>query len=104
MESDILQNPPTDLVTPIKKAESIGKLYFAKYAADGHWYRIQIIDWSPCQTLVQIYFVDFGNADVIQINNDVMYPLDKISDVLNLYPHQAVKVSFLFIYVLLLLK
>lgn len=94
LEEDILLNPPTDLITAVKKQESHGKLYFAKYECDGHWYRVQIIDWSPCETLAQIYFVDYGNTDVIKVNKDIVYPLSKLSDVLNLYPFQAVKVSF----------
>lgn len=94
LEADILSNPPTNLIVPIKKEESLGKLYFAKYESDDHWYRIQIIDWSPCETLAQIYFVDYGNTDVIAVNKEIIYPLESLSDVLNLYPPQAVKVSF----------
>lgn len=82
------------MIIPVRKQHSPGKLYFAKYESDGHWYRVQIIDWSPCETLAQIYFVDYGNTDIIKVNKDIVYPLSKLSDVLNLYPFQAVKVSF----------
>lgn len=85
------------MIVPIKRDESVGKLYFARYEADGHWYRIQIIDWSPCENLAQIYFLDYGNTDIIKVNKDIVYPLDKLSDVLNLYPSQALKVSIIIV-------
>lgn len=93
LEDDISLNPPTNLIVQINKANCTGKLYFAKNKANDHWCRIQIIDWSPCENLAQIYFVDHGNTDVIQVNKDVVYPLETLSDVLNLYPFQATKVS-----------
>ncbi|KAJ8954659.1 hypothetical protein NQ314_007059 [Rhamnusium bicolor] len=92
LESQILTNPPTNLISPVTKQNSEGKIYFAKYKVDGHWYRIQIIDWSPNEDLAQIYFVDYGNTDVINVTEDILYPLDKLSDVLSQYPFQAVKV------------
>ncbi|KAJ8916640.1 hypothetical protein NQ315_000285 [Exocentrus adspersus] len=93
LEAQILTDPPTHLITPVTKENSKDKVYFAKYKVDSHWYRIQLIDWSPKGDLAQIYFVDYGNTDVINVTEDVLYPLDKLSDVLNQYPFQAVKVK-----------
>lgn len=92
LESQILSNPPTDIIASVTKENSEGKVYFAKYKVDRHWYRIQLIDWSPNGDLAQIYFVDYGNTDVINVKEDVLYPLDKLSDILSQYPFQAVKV------------
>ncbi|CAH0548702.1 unnamed protein product [Brassicogethes aeneus] len=93
LETQILQNPPNNLIEPITKTNSENKLYFAQYKVDGHWYRVQIIDWAPQGNFAQIYFVDYGNTDVINVNSEVLYPLDKLSDVLSQYPFQAVKVK-----------
>ncbi|XP_018566265.1 tudor domain-containing protein 7 isoform X2 [Anoplophora glabripennis] len=93
LESQILTNPPTDIISRVTRENSKGKVYFAKHKADGHWYRAQLIDWSPKGELAQIYFVDYGNADVINVEKEVLYPLDKLSDVLNQYPFQAVRVK-----------
>ncbi|KAJ8958427.1 hypothetical protein NQ318_002213 [Aromia moschata] len=95
LESQILANPPVNLVSTVTKSSSENKIYFSKYKVDGHWYRVTIIDWSPKEDLAQIYFVDYGNTDVINVNEDVLYPLDKLSEVLSQYPYQAIKVRML---------
>lgn len=73
------------------KENSMKRLYFARYK-DGNWYRTKIIDWCPNLQYCQIYFVDYGNTKVINIQKDVLYSLDEISDVVSHYPEQAVKV------------
>lgn len=92
LENEINAKSPTDQFKPITKANSVNKTYLAKYKTDNRWRRATIIDWSPNMDMAQIYFVDYGNTDVIVLNNDVLYPLEKLSDVLNQYPYQAVKV------------
>lgn len=92
LEKEINEKPPTELLTQITKHNSHNKTYLAKYKPDNHWRRVNIIDWSPKEDMAQIYFVDYGNTDVIVINQDQLYPLDKLSDILNQYPHQAIKV------------
>ncbi|KAJ8975770.1 hypothetical protein NQ317_004820 [Molorchus minor] len=88
LETQILTNPPTNLIAPITKQNCEDK----SYKLDDHWYRVTIIDWSPNEDLAQIYFVDYGNTDVINIKEDILYPLDKLSEILSQYPHQAVRV------------
>ncbi|CAH1996525.1 unnamed protein product [Acanthoscelides obtectus] len=92
LEAEVRANPPTHLVSPVTKAYSNGVTFLAQYKTDRHWYRIQVIDWSPKEDLAQIYFLDYGNTDVINVNEEIMYPLHKLDDVLNQYPPQAVRV------------
>ncbi|CAG9821429.1 unnamed protein product [Phaedon cochleariae] len=93
LEALVITDPPTHLISPITKQNSEGKLYFGKCKADGSWCRIQAIDWSPKEELAQIYFVDIGSTDVINVTEEVLYPLEKLSDILSQYPAQAVKVK-----------
>ncbi|KAG5886984.1 hypothetical protein JTB14_024203 [Gonioctena quinquepunctata] len=93
LEAQITKDPPTHLITPVTKANSEGKFYFGKYKLDGHWYRIQLIDWAPNGELAQIYFIDYGHTDVINVQEEILYPLDTLSDILSQYPPQAVKVK-----------
>lgn len=92
LETQVTSNPPTDILEPVNKQSSQNKIYFGKYNFDGHWYRIKIIDWSPKEDMAQIYYMDYGNTEVINIKDAALYPLDKLSDILSLYPPQAVKV------------
>nr|CAI5823977.1 unnamed protein product [Callosobruchus analis] len=92
LEAEVMSNAPTHLVSPVTKLNSNGVTYLAQYKTDRHWYRIQIIDWSPKEDLAQIYFLDYGNTDVVNVNEEIMYPLHKLDDVMNQYPPQAVRV------------
>uniref|UniRef100_A0A6P7FEB4 Tudor domain-containing protein 7-like isoform X2 n=1 Tax=Diabrotica virgifera virgifera TaxID=50390 RepID=A0A6P7FEB4_DIAVI len=95
LESQIVNDPPTHTLQRITKADSQSKIYLGKYHADGHWYRVKILDWSPDENFIQIYYVDFGNTEVIKVKEAVLYPLDKLNDVINNYPHQAVRTRIL---------
>lgn len=95
LETSILENPPDvgrSVVTPERSA---GRLYMAKYSKDDHWYRMRFIDWSPNGEHAQIYFVDYGNTDVIEPKKEKLYSLADISDVISQYPEQAIRVQML---------
>ncbi|KAK9876258.1 hypothetical protein WA026_012557 [Henosepilachna vigintioctopunctata] len=97
LEMDIEHNPPTHCAEQINaKTWSTNKdrLYLRKYDLDGHWYRTKILDMSPVGDMAQIQFVDKGNYEVVKVANDkVMYPLDKISDVLHQFPTQSIRIK-----------
>lgn len=94
LEQNLLETPldiKDSVVTPENSKE---RLYLAKYKEDGHWYRVKIIDWQPkFFKYAQIYYVDYGNTEVITINEETLYPLDEVSDIITQYPPQAVKVK-----------
>lgn len=91
LEKTITERPPTSrkVVTPNNSKD---RLYFAKYKADERWHRVKIIDWAPNHKFAQLYFVDYGNAEVVNVEEEVLYPMDELSEVAAQYPHQAVKV------------
>lgn len=95
LEASILENPPDLAGSLITSENSTDRLYMAQYSKDNHWYRMKIIDWSPNREHAQIYFVDYGNTDIIQMKKEKLYPLDEISDVISQYPEQAVRVRML---------
>lgn len=70
----------------------LDELYCAKYDDDGEWYRMKILEYSPCKKYANIYFVDFGNTQIITIDNEILIPLNRISDVMSQFPPQAVRV------------
>lgn len=92
LEKTINENSSLARSNNITYENSKNRLYFAKYKADDHWYRVKLIDWDPSRTYAQIYFVDYGNADIVKVRDEVMYALDELSDVITKYPHQALKV------------
>nr|CAH7723418.1 unnamed protein product [Callosobruchus chinensis] len=92
LEAEVMTNAPTHLVSPVTKLNSESVTYLAQSQTDRHWYRVQIIDWSPTEDLAQIYFLDHGNTDVVNVSKEVMYPLHKLDDVMNQCPPQAVRV------------
>ncbi|XP_072387591.1 tudor domain-containing protein 7-like isoform X1 [Diabrotica undecimpunctata] len=95
LEYQIVNDPPTHTLQRVTKENSQEKIYLGKYNVDGHWYRVKILDWSPNQDFIQIYYVDFGNTEVVKVKEAVLYPLDKLNDVINKYPHQAVRTRIL---------
>ncbi|KAL3271551.1 hypothetical protein HHI36_022028 [Cryptolaemus montrouzieri] len=95
LENEIAHNPPTQCMKKIDRntwMSNKDRLYLSKDKNDGHWYRAKILDMSPKGDMAQVYFVDKGNYEVVKISQEVMYPLDKISDVLHQFPAQAVQV------------
>ncbi|XP_070535128.1 tudor domain-containing protein 7-like [Ptychodera flava] len=46
----------------------IGRLYCAKYPADGNWYRAVVKQILPTKK-VEVLYVDYGNREVISISN-----------------------------------
>ncbi|XP_044261452.1 tudor domain-containing protein 7-like isoform X2 [Tribolium madens] len=77
------------------KENSVGKIYLVRCKVSQKWLRATIVDWSPKGDLAQIYFIDQGNAQVVNVNNEKMYELDKLDNVLSQYPSQAIKVRFM---------
>lgn len=73
------------------KANSGNRLYLAKFE-DEQWYRVRIIDWAPNLQHCQLYFVDYGNTTIVNVQKELIYCLDDISDVISQYPEQAIKV------------
>lgn len=95
IENQIINNPPTNILQPLTKISSADKIYMGKHNMSGHWYRVKIIDWSPKQDMAQIYYIDYGSTDVIKVKETVLYPLEKLDDIVNMYPPQAVKTRML---------
>ncbi|CAG9857481.1 unnamed protein product [Phyllotreta striolata] len=91
LEAQIEENPPVEVLEPLEPKTSRNRLYFGRSAEDDRWYRLKIIDWSPNQQMAQIHYVDYGHTAIIEVKSTVLYPLDKLDDVLNVYPLQAVK-------------
>lgn len=96
VEEQVEKEPPTHLIKLVTRENSVGKLYFQKFKSDGHWYRVTIIDWAPNRNLAQIYYVDYGHTDVIDLGEELLYLLEDLDQTLALYPYQAVRVSFIF--------
>ncbi|XP_057667390.1 tudor domain-containing protein 7 isoform X1 [Diorhabda carinulata] len=95
LENQIVSNPPTDIMLPLTKSTSADKIYMGKHKMSGHWYRVKIIDWSPKEDMAQIYYIDYGTTDVIKVKETALYPLEKLDDIVNMYPPQAVKTRML---------
>ncbi|XP_074027084.1 tudor domain-containing protein 7 tapas isoform X2 [Leptinotarsa decemlineata] len=93
LEKQITSDPPTHLIRPVTKRDSEGKFYFGKNKFDGRWHRIELIDWAPNEELAQIHFIDYGHTDVINVKDEILYPLETLSDILSQYPPQAVRVK-----------
>lgn len=91
MERTVTENPPP-LRSPVTPENSENRLYLTKYKADNRWYRVKIIDWAPNLKYAQVYFVDYGNTEIINLQQELLYPIDELSDVASQYPYQAVRV------------
>ena len=65
--------PPTSLLQPATR----GSLCCAKYAVDGAWYRVEVIDFI--QSSLKIRFLDYGNEEVVPLNNLVECPEEFLS-------------------------
>ncbi|GJQ79843.1 hypothetical protein Trydic_g23305 [Trypoxylus dichotomus] len=93
LEASIIERAPNLTTKPITPKDDPNRLYFGKYKEDEHWYRIKILEWAPNGIFAQIYFIDFGNCDVIKVADEMLYPLDELSDVIDRFPAQAVRVK-----------
>lgn len=89
-----LKNANLDFpVSPqITSDNSKNRLYFIKKRQNDEWYRIKFLDWAPTQQFAQIQYVDYGFCDIITIKDEVLFPIDEISDVASRYPYQALRV------------
>lgn len=91
-----LKNENLDLVVqltpPVTPENSANRLYFLKKKADGDWYRVKFLDWAPTKQFVQIHYVDHGDCDIINVNEESLFPLDEVSEVVARYPQQALRV------------
>ncbi|XP_066149149.1 tudor domain-containing protein 7A isoform X2 [Euwallacea fornicatus] len=93
LEEEITTKPPDALKVKVTQENSEGKMYFMKDKINEIWLRAKLIDWSPDGRMAQVLFVDEGHTDVITVENEVLYPLETLHDVLNKYPHQAITVK-----------
>ncbi|XP_973071.2 tudor domain-containing protein 7 isoform X1 [Tribolium castaneum] len=89
------KNPSQLSTTTPTKDNSTGKIYLVMCKMTQQWLRATIVDWSPKGDLAQVYFIDQGNAQVVNVTNEKMYELDKLDSVLSQYPGQAIKVRFM---------
>lgn len=92
LETSIIERADNLPAKPITPQADPNRLYFGKYKEDDHWYRIRILEWAPNGLFAQIYFVDYGNCDIIKVADEKLYPLDELSDVIDRFPAQAVRV------------
>ncbi|KAK9746736.1 OST-HTH/LOTUS domain [Popillia japonica] len=92
LETSIIERADNLPAKPITPQADPNRLYFGKYKEDDHWYRIKILEWAPNGLFAQIYFVDYGNCDIIKVADEKLYPLDELSDVIDRFPAQAVRV------------
>lgn len=76
-----------------EKLEESDQLYVTRWKTDECYYRCKITDISPDKKYAQVMFVDFGNSEIIQLSHSSLYSLDKLSDVLFMYPYQAIRVK-----------
>ncbi|KAI4454865.1 tudor domain containing protein [Holotrichia oblita] len=91
LETSIVERADKLPAKPLTPKDDPGRLYFGKYKEDDHWYRIRILEWAPNGLFAQIYFVDYGNCDIIKVADENLYPLDELSDVIDRFPAQAVR-------------
>ncbi|GLV35884.1 tapas [Carabus blaptoides fortunei] len=72
-----------------------GTLYLKRWTRDGQYYRCVVNDLSPGGDYAQLYFVDYGGTEIVRLANGSsaeLYLLERISDVLCAFPHQAFRV------------
>lgn len=93
LEASVMENAPNLPKKPITPDNNPEQLYFGKYKEDNRWYRIKILEWAPNRKFAQIYFVDYGNCDIIKMADETLYPLNELSDVIDRFPPQAVRVK-----------
>lgn len=67
-------------------------IYFMKHKNE-QWYRVKIKEWAPNKVYVQLYFVDYGNCDIVKVCDTHMLPLNDLSDTAGQFPGQAVRVQ-----------
>lgn len=56
------------------------------------WKRVKILDFNPHGPQCQIMFVDYGSTMVIDYDKYAFYSIEDVSDVLAIYPPQALQV------------
>lgn len=83
---------PIQYSAQITSENSKNRLYFLKKQHEDDWYRIKFLDWAPTGQFAQIHYVDYGNCDIITVKNEILFPIDEISDIASHYPYQALKV------------
>uniref|UniRef100_A0A1B6KJB9 Tudor domain-containing protein n=1 Tax=Graphocephala atropunctata TaxID=36148 RepID=A0A1B6KJB9_9HEMI len=47
---------------------TLGKFCACKWKQDSHWYRVEVIDWAIGGNQVKVFFVDFGNTDLVPLS------------------------------------
>ena len=69
------------------KKPQLGQMCVAKYAEDNQWYRALIKDISESQKHVRVFFVDYGNEEVMQVDGNLLL----INEQFKLFPFMAVR-------------
>lgn len=65
------------------------RLYLARFSEDGEWYRAAPRSNVDPDGKVQMWFVDFGNSDRVELSK--IRRLDSVCDQLTKIPHQALR-------------
>lgn len=78
--------------TKITPENTENRLYFLTNKQKDEWFRVKFLDWAPNRQFAQIQYVDYGHCSIITVKDEVLFPIDEISDVASRYPHQAVRV------------
>lgn len=87
-----LKNANLKCPTQITPENSKNRLYFLRKKDNDNWYRIRFLDWAPTQQFAQIQYVDYGNCDIITMKEEILFPIDDISEIASRYPYQALRV------------
>lgn len=69
------------------KRPEMGQMCVAKYAENDQWYRAIIKEISESQKNVRVYFVDYGNEEVMPVDGNLLLLNEKF----RVYPHMAVR-------------
>jgi tudor domain-containing protein 1/4/6/7 len=80
------------------KHPKVGQICVAKYSEDQNWYRAIIKEVNRDLKTVRVFFVDYGNEDVLSMSssNDNSTPcLCDVADDFKKYPMQAMKCSLI---------
>lgn len=81
-------------VTPENDERTLYLARWTQAGGDGNLYRAKITDRSPCGQYICLYFIDFGNSQIIPIadTSKHVYKLEKISEVLCAFPPLAIRI------------
>lgn len=88
---DFSTEVPNAALSP-KELTVSSRLFLTKWSKDGRYYRCVIESIQPEQVYALIFFVDYGNTEIIKLKSSVLYPLEFISDILFVCPYLSIRV------------